>query len=314
MHVQRATLRAPMCITSERSCTFYAKNCRPLEQRCVTPPDCEPSPLTAPHGGHAQVDDALELEPDHAASEDLLQTMAECAGVYADEATKLMLLGQSADAATNLTHAMQLQPHAAELRIRRAAALRQQGKLREAIGDLEVAISEAGGTYPEAGQLLVLAYNDLGVRLAQQKLHEEAVRWFSSAIDANGSVAAFFLNRADCLHALGRTVEALADLERARDLSPHDAQTQWSIRTRLAMVHNDRGTQLFNHADARQAAVEFSRAIECNPKVAGFFVNRAEAMMQLNRYADARDDLLAALSFNADDERAQRLLSGMCPD
>jgi tetratricopeptide (TPR) repeat protein len=162
--------------------------------------------------------------------------MAECAGVYADEATKLMLLGQSADAATNLTHAMQLQPHAAELRIRRAAALRQQGKLREAIGDLEVAISEAGGTYPEAGQLLVLAYNDLGVRLAQQKLHEEAVRWFSSAIDANGSVAAFFLNRADCLHALGRTVEALADLERARDLSPHDAQTQWSIRTRLAMV------------------------------------------------------------------------------
>ena len=34
--------------------------------------------------------------------------MAECSAVYAEEATKLMLLGQPEDAATNLTHAMQV--------------------------------------------------------------------------------------------------------------------------------------------------------------------------------------------------------------
>ena len=82
------------------------------------------------------VDDALELEPQHAASkvpppdatrgrpltthaalrvhanawQELLQTMADCSAVYAEEATKLMLLGQAEDAATNLTHAMQVRP------------------------------------------------------------------------------------------------------------------------------------------------------------------------------------------------------------
>ena len=169
-------------------------------------------------------------------AQDLMTTMAECSVVYADEATKLMLLGQAADAATNLTHAMQLQPRVAELRMRRATALRQQGKLQEAILDLERAISDAGGAYPDASRMLVLAYNDLGVRLANQQLHADAVRWFGRAIAADGGAAAFYLNRADCQQTLGNTTEALADLERAKDLSSHDAQTQWSIRTRLAMV------------------------------------------------------------------------------
>ena len=145
------------------------------------------------------------------------------------------------------------------------------------------------------------------------QLHADAVLWFDRAIESDASTAAFYLNRADCHQTLGNASEALTDLERAKELSSHDAQTQWSIRTRLAMVHNDRGTQLYNHADARRAAVEFSRAIECNPKVARFYTNRAEAMMRLNGYTNARDDLLVALRINSNDERAQELLSSMCP-
>jgi len=212
--------------------------------------------------------------------------------------------------------APQLQPRAVELRIRRAAALRQQGKLQEAILDLERAISDAGNrgaVDANASRMLIQAYNDLGVRLAKQQLHADAVRWFDRAIAADETTAAFYLNRADCHQTLGNATEALNDLERAKELSSHDAQTQWSIRTRLAMVHNDRGTQLFNHADMRRAAVEFSRAIECNPKVAVFYTNRAEAMMMLNGYTNARDDLLTALRINPDETRAQRLLTSMCP-
>ena len=68
-----------------------------------------------------------------------------------------------------------------------------------------------------------------------------------------------------------------------------------SIQSRIAIVHNERGAQLFNHAAARHAAVEFSRAIECNPRVASFYVNRAQATLELKRYDLAKDDVMAAL-------------------
>lgn len=55
-------------------------------------------------------DKALELDPEHPEALDLQGTMGECANVYKDEATKLLLLGSPADAVSNLTHAMALQP------------------------------------------------------------------------------------------------------------------------------------------------------------------------------------------------------------
>ena len=51
------------------------------------------------------------------------------------------------------------------------------------------------------------------------------------------------------------------------------SKERWRIQTRLAVVHNERGARLFNHANPRHAAVEFSRAIECNPRVPAFYVN-----------------------------------------
>ena len=63
----------------------------------------------------------------------------------------------------------QLRPHDAELRVRRAAALRQQGKLQEAIMDLERAISDSGNNNASANRMLIQTYNDLGVRLAKQQ-------------------------------------------------------------------------------------------------------------------------------------------------
>lgn len=164
----------------------------------------------------------------------------------------------------------------------------------------------------------MLTYNDLGVELAKARLHDDAVRWLDRAIEQAKEVdceptAAFHLNRADCHRMLGHVADALADLELAREISTHDPQTQWDIRTRLALVHNDRGMQLFNHAEPRRAAVEFSRAIECNPKVAQFYTNRAEATVLLSRYELVRDDLLHALRLSPNDKRAQELLSRLCP-
>ena len=102
-------------------------------------------------------------------------------------------------------------------------------------------------------------------------------------------------------------------LKRAAELFVSDAKSQWAIQSRIALVHNERGAQLFNHAAARHAAVEFSRAIECNPRVAAFYVNRAQATLELNRYDLARDDVLAALKLKPSDEKAQRMLQSLTP-
>lgn len=54
--------------------------------------------------------------------------------------------------------------------MRRAAALRQQGKLQEAILDLERAISDSTCSFSGATSMLIQTYNDLGVRLASQQV------------------------------------------------------------------------------------------------------------------------------------------------
>lgn len=126
-------------------------------------------------------------------------------------------------------------------------------------------------------------------------------------------VGGFYLNRGDCLRALGDVDAALKDFEKAAALLASDTKALWAIQSRIALVHNERGTQLYNHAAARNAAVEFSRAIECNPKVASFYVNRAQATLDLQRYDLARDDVLAALKLDPKNERALHMLANLSP-
>lgn len=262
-------------------------------------------------GARRATDQALSLRADHPEGRELRKTMSECADVYNDEATKLILLGSPADAVANLTHAMSLRPNDPHLFMRRGAARRQNGQLLEAARDLETAIRKSGGKYPDCQRLLVLTFNDLGVQLAAQKKYSDAIGWFHRAVSLDDSLGQFFLNRGDCHRAMGDVEAALSDFERAAELFVGDAKSQWSIQSRIALVHNERGAQLFNHAAARHAAVEFSRAIECNPKVSHFYLNRAKATLELKRYDLARDDVLAALKLNPNDEAAQRMLQSL---
>ena len=258
-------------------------------------------------------DRALALEPGHPEALELQGTMGECAAVYKDEATKLLLLGSPSDAISNLTHAMALQPEDPELQVRRGAARRQSGLLYEAVRDFEAAIKKAGGKHAHGQRLLMLTFNDLGVKLATARRYPDALGWFDRAIGSDDSMGPLYLNRGDCHRSLGSIAEALSDFERAAELFAGDAKAQWQIQSRIALVHNERGTQLFNHAAVRHAAVEFSRAIECNPRVAHFYVNRAMSTMQLGRYELARDDLLTALRLSPNNERAQRLIAQLSP-
>jgi tetratricopeptide (TPR) repeat protein len=181
---------------------------------------------------------------------------------------------------------------------------------------LENLLSDDGCSAAAASRKsLGLVYNDIGVQQVNDEQLEAAVQYFGRAIDASGAsvTAAPFSNRADCLRRLDRPSEALADYERAAELAVAEPEALWQIRTRMAMLHNDAGTRLYNHAQARKAAQAFSRAIECNPRVSRFYLNRAEAAVQLSRFELARDDLLVALRLDPGNHRARTLLAGMCP-
>ena len=100
---------------------------------------------------------------------------------------------------------------------------------------------------------------------------------------------------------------------RAAELLAHDPARQWAVRARLAVVYNERGTKLFNHAEPRRAALEFARAIECNPRVSHFYANRAECTLRLQRFELARDDVLAALRLDPANAAARTMLKQLTP-
>mgnify|MGYP002007484854 CR=1 FL=1 len=284
-------------------------------------------------------DASLAMEAGHALATELRAAMRESAAVYCEEATKLVLLRRGREAVANLTHAMALQPGDPELRVRRGGALRTVGELHRAVEDFEAAVAQAGGTHPAATRLLGLTHNDLGLAAAARQQHAEAMAWFDLAAEPAhlpaGDRAAGLANRADCHRACGRSAEALKDYEAALALlepgggggdsggggedsgggggDGGDARERWRISSQLASLHNERGARLFNHANPRKAAAEFSRAIACKPKVGHFYTNRAEATLQLNCFDLARDDVLLALRLDPTDARAQRMLDSLCP-
>ena len=266
----------------------------------------------------AAADAALAVDAEHGPTRELVAAMVECAQVYADEATNLGLLGMHLDAASNLSHAVSLSPTDTGLRVRRGGALRQGGRHEEAVVVLEEAIALAGrGGYPAARRLLSLAYNDVGIARAAAGLTDEALQWMNQAIESMDERCAesptLYLNRGDLLHRIHRPVDALRDYECASKLCVADPQLAWSVRGKMAVLHNDAGTAHFNRTQARHAALSFSRAIDCNPKVAQFYVNRAEATLALSRFELARDDALAALKLDPSHARAKELLARLCP-
>ena len=127
------------------------------------------------HAARRAADLALSAEPGHDGATELRAAMEECAAVYSEEATKLVLLGSPAEAVANLTHAIELRPDDANLLVRRGAALRREGRLEEAAADLEAAISRGGAAAADGRRVLAHTLNDAGVRLALAERFAEAV-------------------------------------------------------------------------------------------------------------------------------------------
>lgn len=255
------------------------------------------------------VQHALQLEPEMEEATFFRDNMLQSSNLYCTEAVKLLLLGESEAAVQNLSNAISLNSQDVQLYMRRGVARRAKGELEGAAEDLQIAISMADGSYPRAQKLLILTFNDIGVRHFEAGRFEEAIGWFDKAIEANPTLPNFRINRGDCHKQLGHLQLALEDFEAAHGMDTND----WQVKSRLSFLFHQMGVEHFNKAGYQQAVTNFSRAIEYNPRVAHYYVSRANTSILLQDYKVARDDALTALQLQPSNQKAQALLSNLCP-
>lgn len=165
-----------------------------------------------------------------------------------------------------------------------------------------------------------LTLNDLAVERFKRRDFRGAITLFNQVIeseansDISGAAAregqsfvntSFFSNRGDCHRELGQLQSALADYHVAYDLNPDN----WETKTRLAMLHDSFGLELFNASQYSDALVEFSTALGYNGRVVQIYLHRARTAQKLGKLERAYKDYLEVLRLDGNNAAAQRALT-----
>lgn len=137
-----------------------------------------------------------------------------------------------------------------------------------------------------------------------QNSHSEALALLNRVIEAELKLTInhgthisnhrFYVNRGDCFMALGGISLATADFHTAYNTAPYD----WTVTTRLSMIHYNVATTLFNEGDFLGAEIELSAAIKKNPKIAQYYVSRGQAVYYQQKFDTACLDFLTALQLD----------------
>lgn len=160
--------------------------------------------------------------------------------------------------------------------------------------------------------------NDAAVAEANAGRNSSALEFLERALERDATNARYFVNRADIARRLDNAELAMADYEKARALcapgsARRDDELAWEVECKIAMLHYEAGTRSFNRTDYAQAFEAFSAAIGCNPRVAHFFLARAEVASTLKRWDVVRADAESALALAPNDAKARAMLSRVVP-
>jgi len=161
----------------------------------------------------------------------------------------------------------------------RGLALKNMGRLQEAIEDLNRAIA----LNPE----YTLAYNNRGVILKKAGMFREAIEDFDKAIDLDPSYSKAYNNRGSAYGKIGRFDKAVEDFDKALSLSPSFYE-----------AYLNRGV-MFGEAGMLDKAIEnFDQAIAGDPNYADAYYNRGFTYSLLGQDALALADYNKAIGLN----------------
>jgi tetratricopeptide (TPR) repeat protein len=175
---------------------------------------------------------------------------------------------EQAAAIASAQEAVGLFPNSAVYRKRLAVALRDAGRLQEAVHELQEAARLDSGNAD-------IVY-ELGVTLRAAGMDREAAAQFEAATRADSRNGTYFNALGSTLLALGQTDEALDGLRRAVSLG-RDA----------AAFHRDLGAALVKAGRASDAVGELRQAVALEPRNASYHTELADALAGAGRQDEA---------------------------
>jgi tetratricopeptide (TPR) repeat protein len=228
-------------------------------------------------------------------------------------------------------HAARVTPHSYIAHENLGQALRERGRLDEALASYERALATAPARSP--GYIAVIN-NSLGLVLTRQGRVAEARQRFAAAVLGDRGFAEARSNLANALVAEGHATEAIEHYREAIRLKPDyveprvglgavflqsgraaDAAIQYraalGLDPNLAQAHNGLGGALATEGDLDGAQREYVEALRLNPRLTTAHHNLGLLYMRRGDAAEARRHLEEALSIDPDYQPARQALAAL---
>jgi tetratricopeptide (TPR) repeat protein len=201
------------------------------------------------------------------------------------------------DSETLWTHALACTPDSSVAQNNLGGALRQQGRLNEAIVHLQKAM--AIDPNDEA------VHNNLGNVLFQQGRVDEAIVHYQRALTINPNFAEAHNNMGDAFLQQGRMDEAIAQLQRALAINPNYTEARYNL-----------GNAFRRQGKENEAIAQFQKALAINPEFAEAHYNLGNAFLQQGHVDEAIGHFQKALDIKPDYVEARNNLAyvlATCP-
>lgn len=134
--------------------------------------------------------------------------------------------------------------------------------------------------------------NEQGWEQAEKGNYEEAIRYFTKAIDLNPMDAESYYSRGTAYSHKGQYDQAILDYTKALEINPMDVNGYYN-----------RGIASCKKGQYDQAILDFSKALEINPRDAKVYYNRGITFCQKRQYDQAISDFKKAFEINPNNLR-----------
>ncbi|CAL1536379.1 unnamed protein product [Lymnaea stagnalis] len=260
------------------------------------------------------IKDALSLDPNHTEALAMMKTMTNRSNTNKLQAMHLNIAGKHREALQKMTIAIETNPSVADYHVLRGALYRKLNDFNAAIDDFLLALdkcdhNEKDPVYKKSQRQLLLTYNDFAVECFHKGFYDEAIILLNKAIKGEKSEKSLYVNRGDCFYKQGQLKFALEDYHQALELDPQES----AIKSRISIIYNDFGVELFQDKKYSEAEAKFSQAIEFNPSVGQYYVSRARCRYLTENMTGAREDLLLGLWLAPKNEEVISLMSRLFP-
>jgi len=131
-----------------------------------------------------------------------------------------------------------------------------------------------------------------GWEQAEKGNYEEAIRYFTKAIDLNPLDAESYYSRGTAYFHKGQNNEAILDYTKALEINPGDAK-----------VYYNRGIACYKKDQYDQAISDFSKALEMNPNNAEAYYNRGATRYKKGQHDQAISDFKKAFEIDPNNPR-----------